>query len=970
MNKRFLLVASCLAFLFLATGGYAFQDGGDHFGAVVAKESAANVSGEIIKSPNDHRKYRYTTLKNGIKLLLISDPKADKAAVAVDVNAGSFHEPAHRPGLAHFLEHMLFLGNDKYPDIDSYFEFIRAHGGSANAYTSSVRTQYFFDINADWLQPAMDQLAQFFVSPKLDRAYIDRERNAVDAEYRMHLKEDQWRQYFALGATVNKKHPRSRFTIGSLETLDNRNVDALWNDLNDFYEKWYVGSNISVVVYGNEALRKLEKWASTSFKYVPSGQKPDVHIGKSLYTSSQLGVRINIIPLQEKRELALEFPMPSIWKVYDKKPLSYLGRLLGYEGKGSLYSFLKHKGWIDSLGAGGHDLPGEYSEFSIRMALTEEGLEHVDDITAIVFDYIDLIRKQGMQKWLFAESAAVAALEFKFLESANSQATVSALASKLHYYPVKHILDSGFIYKEFDQELIKSYLDLMVPSNLRQIVVAPQLPVDQTEHFFEAEYSMTPLSKTLKNRLSVVRSRPELTIPEINKFLPENLNVTAAEKIDKPNKLIDKPGLTIWYLHDGTFSVPRNDIRLKFSTNKAARTPFDVVNLYLYKALLDNQLNEDAYPAREAGLSYGFYAGREGLYLSVSGYSDKQADLLQLITSRLVLNDIDEKSFALEKAALERNLKNQAFLAPYQQGLDAVSEVLFANEYSAKQLLTALSSVTLNTLKSYITGFYQGLHIEGLFHGSLTKEQVKFMAQMLSDVLEYKSAAPYEEQMRVLSGKHNLSLDMDIDHNDSTLLLYFQASDNDLKKRATVALLGRLLSTPFFTSLRTEQQLGYVAFAGGYPVDNWPGLIMVLQSPVAAPDQLQQRILDFISGFQVDLDALADVDFNRYQQGLIDDLMKRDTNLSERTQRLWSAIEDKEFGFDEREKLVSAIKQVTKEDLMQEYKKLLVNRSNESLTIKSYGMLHHGKAYEESLKNDDICKTSECFDTVFSESKE
>ena len=71
---------------------------------------------ELIKAKNDPRSYRYIKLKNGITAVLISDPNAQKAAAAIDVGVGSFENPVGKEGLAHFLEHVLFLGNSKYPD--------------------------------------------------------------------------------------------------------------------------------------------------------------------------------------------------------------------------------------------------------------------------------------------------------------------------------------------------------------------------------------------------------------------------------------------------------------------------------------------------------------------------------------------------------------------------------------------------------------------------------------------------------------------------------------------------------------------------------------------------------------------------------------------------------------------------------------------------------------------------------------
>lgn len=89
-----------------------------------------------VQSPNDDNAYRLITLENGLKALLISDPDAPKAAAALDVYVGSGDNPRGRGGLAHFLEHMLFLGTEKYPDPAEYERFITEHGGNRNAFTS------------------------------------------------------------------------------------------------------------------------------------------------------------------------------------------------------------------------------------------------------------------------------------------------------------------------------------------------------------------------------------------------------------------------------------------------------------------------------------------------------------------------------------------------------------------------------------------------------------------------------------------------------------------------------------------------------------------------------------------------------------------------------------------------------------------------------------------------------------------
>ena len=130
--------------------------------------------------PGDERKYRPLTLPNGLRVLLISDPASSRSAAALDVHVGSFSDPEEVPGLAHFCEHMSFLGTEKYPEEGDFATFLASHGGSSNAYTDNEDTVYYFDVNADFLQEALDRFAQFFIAPLFTASATARELNAID----------------------------------------------------------------------------------------------------------------------------------------------------------------------------------------------------------------------------------------------------------------------------------------------------------------------------------------------------------------------------------------------------------------------------------------------------------------------------------------------------------------------------------------------------------------------------------------------------------------------------------------------------------------------------------------------------------------------------------------------------------------------------------------------------------------------
>lgn len=73
------------------------------------------------------------------------------------VRAGSLNDPEEHQGLAHFLEHLLFMGTEKYPDEAEYSAYLSDHGGSSNAYTDAELTNYYFDVNSGDFEEALDR---------------------------------------------------------------------------------------------------------------------------------------------------------------------------------------------------------------------------------------------------------------------------------------------------------------------------------------------------------------------------------------------------------------------------------------------------------------------------------------------------------------------------------------------------------------------------------------------------------------------------------------------------------------------------------------------------------------------------------------------------------------------------------------------------------------------------------------------
>ena len=162
------------------------------------------------------------------------------------MDAGSFSDPLEAEGLAHFCEHMLFLGTEKYPDEHVYSNYLTTHGGYDNAFTSTQETNYYFNIDSAYLEHALDLFAQFFIAPLFRNTSVEDEVHAVNAEHEKNLQSDGWRQWQLLKHVSNPAHPFHKFSTGSLSTLNDSRVDLL-QLLMDYYNTNYSASTVSLV---------------------------------------------------------------------------------------------------------------------------------------------------------------------------------------------------------------------------------------------------------------------------------------------------------------------------------------------------------------------------------------------------------------------------------------------------------------------------------------------------------------------------------------------------------------------------------------------------------------------------------------------------------------------------------------------------------------------------------------------------
>ena len=881
----------------------------------------------IIKSPNDHREYRAVTLPNGLITLLVTDPDADKSAAALAVYRGSYDDPEGRAGLAHFLEHMLFLGTTKYPDVDDYQNYITTHGGTFNAYTSSDHTLYFFDIQPPFFEGGLDRFAQFFIAPTFDAAYVEREKNAVNSEYQLYLKDDDWRANAVEKQVMSPTHPGARFSVGSLDTLSG----DVRTDLVEFYRTHYSADQMALVVLGNQSLDQLAAWVSEKFSAIPRRPiaKP-APIGP-MFAAGALPRELTYQTVKDTRQVTYNFPVPNLDPYFREKPGAYVANLLGHEGAGSLHAQLKARGWIESLGASAARFDADNALVMVSIELTEDGSTHVDEITRALFDYIALIRTQGIAKWRYEEQAKVAQLAFRFQESSSPMSFVYNTAPNLRLYPVKDVLEGPYLMERYDEALIRRYIDALRPDNLLLEVSGQKVDADKIEPWFQVPYG----DRTLTTNLSGAAAEFGLALPPPNEFLPTNLKLETQPE-SAPKRVDSTPSLALWWAPDTSFGTPRATTYLRLDVPGGFRTPADAAYANLYGRLVLDALNTFAYPAQVAGLNYDIDVQSNGFLITVSGYDDKQPLLLSRILDVFANIAPSQQKVADYREELRRSWQNFVAGRPYEQALASLSQVMIAGGWPPAQLSDALADVTPERLAAWRRDRLNHYGALLLMHGNVTSEEAAHVARIVKSTLNLESVDTQSSTVARLPAG-DFTYPLTIDNADSAMVMYLQGANESFAERALFGLTSQVLRSPYYNDLRTERQLGYVVLVTPSVLRRVPGIAFIVQSPVAGPNKVLDVSQSFLSQFRGALAAMSAEEFAAYKNGLIGRLRERDKNLNDRSLRYWSDLDVGFTSFDSREQIAQQIELIDQPRLVAFYDHLSELAQKHRLVIYSRG---------------------------------
>ncbi|XP_050459635.1 insulin-degrading enzyme-like isoform X2 [Cataglyphis hispanica] len=846
----------------------------------------------IVKSENDNRSYRGMLLPNYMKVLLISDPTTDKAAVALDVKIGSISDPDNLPGLTHLLQHALYL-TEKVLEQKTFKTYVSENNGVVNAKMTEDNTNYHFDIAVSEFKHALTLFAKFFRSSTnneqvISEQAIREELKYLNVDYEMNngtYKYDKWMLYQLFKWTIDRHHPISKygttfFDESTSSSTLNRLTTNIVEKIQNFYNIHYSSHLMSLCVLSKESLDELQDLVEDLFN--------PIELKNPLHSYQLLSRQFAPVPKCESvykiwgahcntdyKRLYIIFPVDYLMHFPLSMPVRFLIYLFECDGKGSFISVLKDKDWGNSIEAGTLYTSLQYSFIIVAVDLTDEGLEHIDDIMALFFQYVKILKEGGGEfRRIYSEYKEIMELKFCFKEKEPPLKYVKLISKMLQSrQTTKNALIQEFIpirYEHFIETLMNDFLS---PPRMRIYIIAKKYQdfADEYEPRYHFTYrkEMVPM-KTLASWMT--KTYAKLNLPACNEFIPTMTNIKPCEDNAEefPTVIWDTQLVRIWYKKDDVFKIPRTTTIFHFISPLAHA---DVVNAnltLLFVRLIDNSLRKYLYHAASVDLQWELCTTVYGILLKINGFDDKQYLLLEKIIDRMINFKLNPKNFYINMRNHEQFCKMQLEQfknkEPYQQ---------------AQQILP--------------------LEID---RHLLAKDQI------------------FEATARRTHSSHRKNES----HESSCTQFFYQINERSIQSDVLLDLVQQIINEPCYDILYTEKKLGYIACTGIHRANKIQGLKVLIQSlNVQIHQDIENLINEFMKVSMKDyINNMSKKSFQQNKTLLAKSYHdKKPKTLNDLSNVYWTEIWNQQYKFDRINAKVNYLEKIKINDLSVFFEKIV-----------------------------------------------
>ncbi|MFT6716109.1 MAG: putative Zn-dependent peptidase [Saprospiraceae bacterium] len=821
-----------------------------HWNKIAEQKPAKSIdhsAGKLIKNysevTGDPLKVREYTLDNGLKVFISPNKSEPRIQTLVLVKAGSIHDPADATGLAHYLEHMLFKGNDNMGTIDygkekieldkikRLFEDLKASVDTAerkliyhnidsisgvasqyacpneitqmfskigakgtNAYTSKEFTGYINNIPSNQLDNWLHIEAARYTNPILRLFHTELE--AVYEEKNITLdKADRRMNEIFYDAIYPNHNYGQQTTIGTIAHLKSPSMVAI----EKFYNTYYVPNNMAVFLSGDvnpdSALTMIKNhFGEFKSKEVPPYLFDNAHVFKSPV--------VRKMTTKEPEQLMIGFRFPGAG-TQESYLVEMVDMLLNNRTAGLFdININQAQKAISSF-----SYPYVLKDYSTHvMGGTPNKGQSLDELKELLFSQLDLIKKGEFNDWML--EAVVNDLKKSEIKSSRSNKhRVSVMSDAFgknipwkvqtqHYDRLSKITKAEIVafvnmhYKENYVAVYREQSDSVVSQQVEKPAITPiDVPADNRSKFLLDFSKQTP---------------PKAIEPIFVKYV-EEIDIS---KLDSNR--------TLYYQDNKQDSLFSLSFVIPFGSNHNANLSLatSYVELCGSKGLSLAQLNEKWY---QLGIDFSLSVGEEESYISLSGLSNNMEAGLNLMQQRLLSVVADTVQLAsLKKKAVQlraNSLTNKRHIL-----WSGLKNYLVYDQESPFKSGLSNEAVKSKTSEQLLSAYYSTISSisEVYYYGPLSKDVVTEMIP----VIDTKQNGNFELNsfIRVDTKEENEIFFLDFEMQQAEILMMHKSSQFSKEQLPVLTLFneyfGGGMSSIVFQEIREKQALAYSVYAG------------------------------------------------------------------------------------------------------------------------------------------------------------
>lgn len=745
------------------------------------------------------RQPQQLVLANGLRVRLLPLGSGSQAAALVRVHAGSHDAPAAYPGLAHFLEHVLFLGSRNYCAAQGLMPFVQGCGGQLNASTRERHTDFFFQLPADRLEDALLRLVDMLAHPLLDPAAQLREREVLQAEFHARAQDAETLCDAALEQLTDPSHPFSAFHAGNRDTLPVEQP-AFQQALRDYHHRFYHTGQTELLLAGPQAAQVLMRLAERADAQLTAGTSI-VRQARPLGGVDNVWLRLKL-PQGDSR-LQLAFRLERLPE-QAAPALDCLSTQLASEAPGGLCSRLRETGWCRSIKLRVPYLYKGQGVAVVELALTEQGVQARATVVEAVLGWL--------RAFLSESRLSTSSVHYRQVLSRRLQ-RAEPLAR------LRHWVDPDAWGDGRDDAVLAEALNAVI----QQMLDCTPLVVIADSTDFEQALPLAGQGFALRlAHDSAPAADPihwQWEPPQANRWLKAVTGYSASAL----------PAALRWLGPEDAQGQGALYIGWQF----VGERPTAALGHTVAQVIAACQ-----WAAEEAGVSLRLENSGFAWCLELQGHAQAIATMLGDILPQLTAPPASAYAEGARQAEREERLEDGQILI--RQMLMQLPRLLAEKPDNP-------ATFTADLHRAWQSATWCGMAVG--FAPELSGPLADALMQMPGE-----QTAAFRKPAAI-TGKHWYRVGGAVNRAETACLLFFPLPDGAPVTEASWRLLAQLLEGDFFRRLRSELQLGYAVFSRYHSVGFHAGLLFGVQSPTASTQDILGHIEGFLTEFAAKLSS-------------------------------------------------------------------------------------------------------------------